>query len=130
MSGRFLDIPNEKIAEDFKALGILPTTGKYYRGKDKYGDESCCPITCQLASGGVIDLAAINEMANPTLTIEDLARDEWPDLNEKDDNGYTNLVYFLHGYDSVRIEQQNPYLKKGRELRRLIFNSDEGAISS
>lgn len=128
MSGRFLDIPNEKIVADFKKLGILPTAGNYYRIKDRYSEEKCCPITCQLASEGIIDLDNLNNITCLELYLENLSKEIWPDLNEKDDES-TNLSLFLYGFDNVTIQWQSPYLKKGRELRELLFNSDKGAIS-
>lgn len=126
-SGSFLSIPNEKIVEDFKKIGIKPITGRYFRPETRFSEMGCCPISCQLLTA---EKAHIDDMRNYLLGdvyIEELAKKYWPDLNEKDDE-FTNLTLFLHGFDNITIERQNPYLKKGRELRALLFNN-EGAIS-
>ncbi len=122
--GKFLDIPNEKIISDFKRLGIKPITGRYYRASSRFSEQGCCPISCQLVAAEKASLAAYKDYTLSDIAIENLAKEYWEDLSISHDDGFTNLVLFLHGFDSVMITKDSPYLQKGRELRALLFGKE------
>lgn len=133
MSSRFLDIPNEKIVEDYKRYNLIPTCGEYYRNSymGKEGDY-CCPITCQVIAGGKVSLKNLKQEESKSQFLSDKSKITWPDLAIYNSHGNNMAAAFISGFDSDQsssLWMNKEYFEKGRELRKLLFNNDAGVVS-